>query len=366
MRLASLQRVSVRAKVPRSVDVPMTDDSSIAARMRAALATPQLRLLAPVAVAMGALAVATRLSPAVGQARDAARDLATGLLAFSPWLQDVLRPSIHYILLSPGFYCLLSGLLCLEILLPAQREQRPLSPALLNDWLWALLQLSFFATAAGAFGGLLEHRLWPLLGLPVVPLGDHLPGPLHLLSVILIVDFLEWLHHLIRHKVPVLWAFHTIHHSQRSLNPMTDARYHVVEYFVASLVMFIPGTLLDLGAESMTAWLVARSWYTRFYHGNIRLTLGPLRYVLVTPQSHRIHHSRLPEHRDRNMGVLLCVWDRLFGTHSDDPRYPETGIEDDQGFPHDRSARQVLSLRPLLMQQLYPFVYIARLRRAPR
>jgi sterol desaturase/sphingolipid hydroxylase (fatty acid hydroxylase superfamily) len=112
----------------------------------------------------------------------------------------------------------------------------------------------------------------------------------------------------------------------------------------------VPGATVD---PPQIVWfaLVAR-WYTRFYHGNIRTNLGPLRYVLVTPQSHRIHHSIEPRHRDTNFGALFSIWDQMFGTqYRRYDEYPETGIEDD-AFPHEASG----DLRSLLVT---PFVQMA-------
>jgi sterol desaturase/sphingolipid hydroxylase (fatty acid hydroxylase superfamily) len=104
---------------------------------------------------------------------------------------------------------------------------------------------------------------------------------------------------------------------------------------------------------------VAR-WYTRFYHGNIRTNLGPLRYVLVTPQSHRIHHSIEPRHLDTNFGALFSIWDRLFGTqYRGHDEYPETGIAD-AAFPHEAKG----DLRSLLVTPLAQMAYPLRRRRA--
>ena len=101
--------------------------------------------------------------------------------------------------------------------------------------------------------------------------------------------------------------------------------------------------------------------YPKFYHANVRLNLGPLRYILVTPQSHRVHHSREPEHRDKNFGFIFCIWDRIFGTQVTDAEvYPETGIED-VNFPHETKGG-VCSIPTVMAAQLiYPFTAIYRM-----
>ena len=88
---------------------------------------------------------------------------------------------------------------------------------------------------------------------------------------------------------------------------------------------------------------------------NIKSNFGPLRYIFVTPQSHRVHHSIEPEFFDLNYGVTLCVWDRLFGTHSHtDHAYPETGIKD-PSFPLETKYKASSMPIVLLRQLFYPF-----------
>jgi len=110
----------------------------------------------------------------------------------------------------------------------------------------------------------------------------------------------------------------------------------------------------------IVAWSLLLSWHARFYHSNIRTNLGPLRYVLVTPQSHRIHHSVDPGHRNRNYGAMLSVWDHLFRTQHDDcDTYPPTGLSDqDHPAEHPESFLSILisPMGPLIA----PFARILR------
>jgi sterol desaturase/sphingolipid hydroxylase (fatty acid hydroxylase superfamily) len=90
-------------------------------------------------------------------------------------------------------------------------------------------------------------------------------------------------------------------------------------------------------------------------HSNIRTDFGPLRHLLVTPQSHRLHHSIELEHRDRNFGGVLSVWDHLLGTqHRGFDVYPSTGVEN-PAFPIERSARPSRLLKTYARQFVYPF-----------
>jgi sterol desaturase/sphingolipid hydroxylase (fatty acid hydroxylase superfamily) len=103
----------------------------------------------------------------------------------------------------------------------------------------------------------------------------------------------------------------------------------------------------QLSANAIMGLSVFTLWYTRLYHANIRSNFGPLKHVLVTPQSHRIHHSIEPRHQDRNFSVILTVWDRLFGTlYPSYDEYPQTGVAD---------VEFGTGLRGLLAEFAYPF-----------
>ena len=89
--------------------------------------------------------------------------------------------------------------------------------------------------------------------------------------------------------------------------------------------------------------------------------LGPLRYIFVTPQSHRVHHSSEEEFFDMNYGVTLCIWDRLFGTHSHtDFAYPKTGIPDSD-FPEEKGHKWYRAPLIVVQQLYYPFVKAIKL-----
>ena len=151
-----------------------------------------------------------------------------------------------------------------------------------------------------------------------------------------------------------------MHHSQLEINFFTEQRIHPMDWIFVRLVRFVPMMMI---AQSVTIVAIVE-WsllqYSRVYHANIRTNLGILRYVLVTPQSHRIHHSPYPQHQDKNFGVVFSIWDYLFGTqyHGYD-EYPDTGIAD-TGFPREQSFGWPSTLFTLLRQYAYPFRRVAR------
>ena len=266
----------------------------------------------------------------------------------------------RFFIYNPVAYLLLGGFLLLEKFLPARPEQKILSASFAQDVVWFILQRFLDGIVIATYVSVLASLYNNYLSFLSAPWLRSLPEGVVFAWAVLVGDFFQWFHHWVRHKVPVLWQFHTVHHSQKELSPFTDQRYHIVEYIVTSTIQTIPMLILTVQNPYIILYNVSISWFTRFYHGNIKTNLGPLRYVLVTPQSHRIHHSIERRHQDKNFGLLFSIWDRLFGTQYEGyDEYPETGIED-SNFPHETSTKGLKLFWTPIAQHLYPFKIIAR------
>lgn len=279
-----------------------------------------------------------------------------------PWpaLARPLAVWTRGVLLAPHLFLPLAFILLAEWVVPAMTSQKVLSPALANDFLWYLAEIGVFLAANAWVAETLSGFYGRYVGPPGAGVAASLPDWLAFGFAVLASDLLDWFHHFVRHKVRVFWWFHAVHHAQRDMNAWTNERVHVVEYIVATVIRFVPATVLGVSTAGIMGYALLAAWYTRLCHANIRTNLGPLRYVLVTPQSHRVHHSIRPEHFDKNFGVIFSVWDRVFGTQCpDDDVYPETGIRD-ATFPQERRWGETLSLRPFLAQQIYPLRLLAR------
>lgn len=156
-------------------------------------------------------------------------------------------------------------------------------------------------------------------------------GALVALSACLLLayDFGTYLTHRLSHSVPVLWAFHRVHHSAETLNPLTVQRKHPVYDMLAIVTDCI--VVAPIQAVILVMWGAAASNVTVAWtnfgfgifayaasslrHTHIWLSFGPaVGRVLVSPALHQIHHSRAQRHWDRNYGEVLAVWDWLFGT----------------------------------------------------
>jgi sterol desaturase/sphingolipid hydroxylase (fatty acid hydroxylase superfamily) len=142
-------------------------------------------------------------------------------------------------------------------------------------------------------------------------------------------DFIVFLWHYLEHRIPLLWAFHQVHHSAEVLTPISAWRMHPVETLVGgtleSLMIGIgagiyssasdnevsPSTLFGVNAVTILIYLFAYN----LRHSHIWLSYGPLfSWFFISPAQHQIHHSQALVHHNKNFGVKLAIWDAIFGT----------------------------------------------------
>lgn len=152
---------------------------------------------------------------------------------------------------------------------------------------------------------------------------------LYTLSLFVLKDFSSYVVHWLFHKVPILWRFHKVHHSATVLNPITQYRIHPVELWINNLkgiIVFgwVTGffDFLSNGNFSVYSILGVNIFGFLFMAlgANLRHSHVKLRYpgwvenYLISPVQHQIHHSDNPSHFDRNLGSVLAIWDKAFGT----------------------------------------------------
>lgn len=258
---------------------------------------------------------------------------------------------------NPMLYLVVPYLWLLEWLCPADRRRPVLRKAVLQDLVWFVASAPIIVLLVGAVANALQAFYDARLAFLTIEAATEWPLRLQLTAGILLGEFLLWFHHLLRHRWKVLWAFHSVHHSQRDLNVFTEDRVHFVDMLVAAVVSFIPLYMFQV-PELQAAAVVAlyRSIHARLLHTNTRLSFGRLGWLLVSPQFHRVHHSLDPDPRDTNYGVVLSVFDHLFGTASRDRHsYPATGIVDAR-FPCEASVPWWLLPVNCARQMVYPFV----------
>ena len=258
-------------------------------------------------------------------------------------------------------FALLPLIMIAERLIPADPEQPQFSPGLLVDLLW----FATFPLLIILLRTPIEEGLKAVFGEGTHLLAD-LPVVAQFLIVILASDFIAWASHWVRHRVPMFWEFHKIHHSQTQLNYFTSLRLHPGDQVINTLIRFLPFTLLglEIGLPAFLVWSTILRIYEMFVHSNIKTNLGWLRYIIVTPQSHRIHHSEREEHVGMNLGNFFSIWDFLFRTQCLDFKvYPKTHCGDPECPPGTASTVSG-GIRMLVSEMIYPFRVLGRRWRA--
>ncbi len=161
------------------------------------------------------------------------------------------------------------------------------------------------------------------------PLNTGIAIILYSLSLAILTDFAVYLLHLAMHKYPILWEFHKIHHSARSMNPFTQYRLHPIELIlnnILNIIIFgiVTGVFTYLVSGGINKWmflgidvltLIFFVCGANLRHSHVQLRyFNFLEYIFISPLQHQIHHSQSREHWNKNMGSRLAIWDWMFGT----------------------------------------------------
>jgi sterol desaturase/sphingolipid hydroxylase (fatty acid hydroxylase superfamily) len=141
------------------------------------------------------------------------------------------------------------------------------------------------------------------------------PVWLQVLVVFVLIDFLDYWYHRISHEIEFLWEAHKYHHAAVEFTVLTGNRIHALEEAFRHVFVLIPMAALGTPAEMYIGVRYGILAFDMLQHSMVPWTYGWFgRWVVFSPVGHRIHHSPLTEHWDRNYGNLLVIWDRLFGT----------------------------------------------------
>jgi sterol desaturase/sphingolipid hydroxylase (fatty acid hydroxylase superfamily) len=157
--------------------------------------------------------------------------------------------------------------------------------------------------------------------------------------------------------IPFFWRFHRVHHSDLDLDVSSGLRFHPIE--IIGSMLFKIGLIFSLGPTPMGVLVFEAilNGMALFSHSNFKLPLWldeKLRWVLVTPDMHRIHHSVVVRETNSNYGFNLSIWDRMLGTYNHYASKPQPEIE--IGVEEIRQPEQVglLNLLVLPFKELKP------------
>lgn len=136
-----------------------------------------------------------------------------------------------------------------------------------------------------------------------------------LLTLFVVCDFVQWNVHRLLHRVPWMWEFHKVHHSVEEMGFAAHLRYHWMENVFYRSLEYLPLAMIGFGIDDFFVVHIFTLAIGHLNHANLYLPLGPLKYVLNSPQMHLWHHA---EHLPAgsygvNYGITLSLWDYLFG-----------------------------------------------------
>lgn len=150
------------------------------------------------------------------------------------------------------------------------------------------------------------------------------------IASVIILDLVIYLQHVMFHAVPIFWRFHRMHHVDLDVDVTTGVRFHPLEIILSLFIKFAAVILLGAPALAVVIFQILLNSTSMFNHGNVRLPLSLdkiIRWVIVTPDMHRVHHSDISFETNSNYGFNLSIWDRLFGTYRNQPHLGHLKME---------------------------------------
>jgi sterol desaturase/sphingolipid hydroxylase (fatty acid hydroxylase superfamily) len=200
-----------------------------------------------------------------------------------------------------------------------------------------------FPTAAVGMALVAEQRGWGLMNAVAAPAWIAVPVS------VLLLDLAIYLQHVAFHAVPALWRLHRMHHADLDIDITTGLRFHPIEIVLSMGIKLAVVTALGAPAVAVLLFEVLLNATSMFNHANLRLPQPVdrvLRWFVVTPDMHRVHHSVVVAETNSNYGFNLPWWDRLFSTYRDQPAAGHEGMT--IGIARFRSARELMLDRMLL------------------
>ncbi len=205
-----------------------------------------------------------------------------------------------------------------------------------------LLRVLFPAAAVG-MAALAYEQGWGLFNY------FETPYWLAVIATVVAMDFVIYLQHVIVHAVPLLWRLHRVHHADLDFDVTTGARFHPLEIILSMLIKFATIVLLGPPVVAVVIFEVLLNATAMFNHSNVYIPQvldRVLRWFVVTPDMHRVHHSVEDDEANSNFGFNLPWWDLLFGTYRDRPRAGHAAMT--IGIHKYRDTRQVAWLPGML------------------
>ena len=198
-------------------------------------------------------------------------------------------------------------------------------------------RLLFPASAVGMAIWAQHHGygVLPLMGLPSLAAG---------VIGFIALDCMVYAQHVMFHKVPLLWRVHRMHHADTELDVTSGFRFHPIEIVLSLATKAALIVMLGVPPEAVLVFEIVLNGMALYNHSNVRLPARlerVLRWLIVTPEMHIIHHSAARRETDSNYGFNLAIWDRLFGTYAHRPAAGYEGMVVGLDEFRDRSEQRV-------------------------
>lgn len=217
------------------------------------------------------------------------------------------------------------GMLCLMLIWELVAPKRTLSISKPNRW--------FNNLAVVVIDSVIVRLLFPAAAVGVaIYAQQHTMGLFNVIELnpwfvviasVLVLDLAIYFQHVMFHAVPLFWRIHRMHHVDLDFDTTTGIRFHPIEIILSLLIKFCVILLIGAPIISVIIFEIILNATSLFNHGNVRMPLmldRVIRWFIVTPDMHRVHHSVIPNETNSNFGFNLSVWDRLFGTYTAQPR----------------------------------------------
>lgn len=231
-------------------------------------------------------------------------------------------------------------LFLLERFIPLRQPRRPLAGRLLVNLAFAVIALvtvtAAVRPAAETVLAWVGRESFGLLNLPLIP------DAARPFLAFLLMDLTFYWWHRANHRIPLLWRFHNVHHTDPDLDVTTTFRFHFGELAFSSFFRVVQISLIGLSPSAYAVYELLFQTNTFFHHSNVRLPIRCerlLNYILVTPRMHGIHHSQVRQETNSNYSTVFPWWDRLHQTLGLNISQAEVQI----GIPaYDREGDNVL------------------------
>lgn len=249
------------------------------------------------------------------------------------------------------FAVLLLLFLCWEQLAPRRPSENGRGGARLHNLLLVgidtLCVRLFVPLAAAGTAEVMAARGWGLFNQIEAPLWIAVAGSF------VVLDLVIYWQHVVFHKILWLWRLHRVHHTDIAIDVTTGVRFHPIEIILSMLLKMLAVALLGAPVLAVIIFEVVLNATSLFNHANINLPTGIdrwLRWLVVTPDMHRVHHSVIHTETDSNFGFNLPWWDRLFGTYRAQPEAGHKRMQIGLDIFRDRRSRWLhwLLLQPFM------------------